>query len=68
MNNADSPFNLAINYRRREDNSIWNLKTPLGKNEIGQLMKIAAQTAGLQGNITNRSVMDEEVPVITSLS
>ena len=44
MSNADSPSNSAINYRRREDNSIWNLKTPLGKNEIGKLMKIAALT------------------------
>ena len=35
MNNADSPFYLAINYQRRADNSIWYLKTPLGKNEIG---------------------------------
>ena len=71
MNNADSPFYLAINYRRRADNSIWYLKTPLGKNEIGKFMKVAAQTAGLQGNITNQSVrktcisrlMDAEVPV-----
>ena len=71
MNNADSPFYLAINYRRRADNSIWYLKTPLGKNEIGKFMKLAAQRAGLQGNITNHSVrktcisrlMDAEVPV-----
>ena len=58
MNNADSPFYmyLAINYGRRADNSIWYLKTPLGKNKIGKLIKIAAQTAGLQRNITNHSV------------
>ena len=56
MINADSPFYLAINYRRRADNSIWYLKIPLGKNEIGKFMKIAAQRAGLQGNITNHSV------------
>ena len=55
MNNADSPY-LAINYGRRADNSIWYLKTPLGKNKIGKLMKIVAQTAGLQGNITNHSI------------
>ena len=71
MNEADSPFYLAINYRRRPDSSIWYMKAPLGKNEIGKLMKTAAQTAGLQGNITNHSVrktcisrlMDAEVPV-----
>ena len=47
------------------------MKAPLGKNEIGKLMKTAAQAAGLQGNITNPSVqitcisrlMDAEVPV-----
>ena len=50
MNNTDSPFYLAINYRRRADSSIWYLKTPLGKNEIGKFMKVAAQTAGLQGS------------------
>ena len=56
MINADSPFYLAINYRRRADNSIWYLKTPLSKNKTGKFIKIAAQTAGLQGNITNHSV------------
>ena len=56
MNNDDSPFYLAINYRRRPDNNIWYLKAPLGKNEIGKLMKTAAQTAGLQGNITNHAI------------
>ena len=50
MSNADSPSNSAINYRRREDNSIWNLKTPLGKNEIGKLMKIGS---------TNHSIINE---------
>ena len=71
MNNADSPFYLTINHRRRRGNSIWYMKAPLGKNEIGKLMKTAAQAAGLQGNITNHSVrktcisrlMDAEVPV-----
>ena len=71
MNNADSPFYLTINHRRRPGNSIWYMKAPLGKNEIGKLMKTAAQAAGLQGNITNHSVqktcisclMDAEVPV-----
>lgn len=71
MKNADSPFYLAINHRRRPGNSIWYMKAPLGKNEIGKLMTTAAQAAGLQGNITNHSVrktcisrlMDAEVPV-----
>ena len=71
MNNADSPFYLAINYRRRADNSICYLKTPLGKNDFGKFMKVATQTDGLQGNITNHSarktciscLVDAEVPV-----
>ena len=71
MNNADSPFYLTINHRRRPGNSIWYMKAPLGKNEIGKLLKTAAQAAGLQGNVTNHSVrktcisrlMDAEVPV-----
>lgn len=47
------------------------MKAPLGKNEIGKLMKAAPQSAGLEGNITNHFVrktsisrlMDAEVPV-----
>ena len=68
---ADSHFYFAINYWRRPDNSIWYLKTQLGKNEIGKLMKIAAQAACLQENINNHSVrkrcisrlMNAEAPV-----
>jgi len=70
-NNAGSPFYLAINHRRRPGNNIWYMKAPLGKNEIGKLMKTAEQAASLQGNITHHSVrktcisrfMDAEVPV-----
>ena len=32
------------------------MRAPLGKNEIGKLMKTAAQSAGLQGNFTNHTV------------
>ena len=47
------------------------MRAPLGKNEIGKLMKTAAQSAGLQGNFTNHTVrktcisrlMDAEVPL-----
>lgn len=71
MNNADSPFNLAINHRRRLGNGVWYMKAPLGNNETGKLMATAAQAVGLQGNITNHSVqktcisrlMDAEVPI-----
>ncbi|CAH3124687.1 unnamed protein product [Pocillopora meandrina] len=71
MNSVDSRFYLAINYRRRPGSNIWYMRTPLGKNEIGKLMKTAAQSVGLQGNFTNHTVrktcishlMDAEVPV-----
>ena len=67
----NSAFYLAINYRRRPGSNIWYMRAPLGKNEIGKLMKTAAQSAGLQGNFTNHTVrktcisrlMDAEVPV-----
>ena len=65
------PFYLAINYGRRPGINIWYIGAPLGKNEIGKLMKTAAQSAGLQGNFNNHTVrktcisrlMDAEVPV-----
>lgn len=71
INSADSPFYLVINHRRKPNDSIWYMKAPLGKNEIGKLMKAAARGACLQGNITNHSfcktsisrLMDAEVPV-----
>ena len=47
------------------------MRAPLDKNKIGKLMKIAVQSAGLQGNFTNHTVrktrtsclMDAEVAV-----
>ena len=71
MNSADSPFYLAINYRRRPGSNVWYMRALLGKNEIGKLMKTAAQSAGLLGNFTNHTVrktclsrlMHAEVPV-----
>ena len=67
MNSADSPFYLAINYRRRPGSNFWYMRAPLGKNGIDKLMKTAAQSAGLQGNFTNQTcisrLMDAEVPV-----
>ena len=51
-----SPFYLAINHWKRPGNNILYMKAPLGKNELGKLMKTASQSAGLQGNISNHSV------------
>ena len=39
------------------------MRAPLGKNEIGKLMKTAAQSAGLQGKTCISRLMDAEVPV-----
>ena len=71
MNSADSPFYLAINYRRQPGSNIRYTRAPLGKSEIGKLIKKAAQSVGLQGNFTKHIVrktlisrlMDAEVPV-----
>ena len=33
MNVPDVPFFLEINYKRRADNDVWYMKSPLGKND-----------------------------------
>ena len=70
-NKPDSPFYLAINHRRKPEDSTWYMRAPLGKNGIGKMLKTAAARAGLQGNVTNHSVrktsisrlMDADIPV-----
>ena len=52
----DSPFFLAVNYKRKEDSGIWFARGPLGKNTLGSLMKTACEAAGIQGRHTNHSV------------
>jgi hypothetical protein len=60
MNIADAPFFLAVRHgNRHQNNNIWYMKSPLGKNEIGKFLCKAAQNAGLQrdgGKLSNHSV------------
>ena len=56
MNQPDSPFYLAVKHRRKPDDEVWYMRSPLGKNEIGKFLSTAAKNAGLQGRVTNHSV------------
>ena len=60
MNIADATFFLAVRHgNRHQNNNIWYMKSPLGKNEIGKFLSKAAQNAGLQrdgGKLSNHSV------------
>lgn len=60
MNTADAPFFLAVRHgNRHQNNNIWYMKSPLGKNEIGKFVRKAAENAGLQragGKLSNHSV------------
>lgn len=55
-NKPDSPFFLAINHRRREDAESWFANGPLGKNQLGYLLKSGCDDAGVAGKLTNHSV------------
>ena len=56
MNKPESPFYLAIKYKRKADDPVWYANAPLGKNSLGKFLKIAAKRTGLQGNVTNHAV------------
>ena len=70
MNKPDSPFYLAVKHKRKPDDNVWYMRSPLGKNEIGKFLSTAAKNAGLQGRVTNHSVrktcisrlLDADVP------
>ena len=55
MMGEDSPFYLAINHRRRAEDAVWYARVPLGKNTLGNMLKIACQRAGIAGQKTNHS-------------
>jgi len=48
MNAPDSPFFLAVRNNRADNDPVWYMKFPLGKNEIGKFLSSAAQKAGIQ--------------------
>lgn len=56
MKNPDSPFYLAVNNKRKNDDGKWYMSAPLGKNTIGQFIKKSCGAAGITGRKTNHSV------------
>ena len=55
MMKEDSPFYLAINYRRSGEDTVWYTNGPLGKNTISQFLKEDCRKAGVPGRKTNHS-------------
>ena len=51
MNASDSPFFLAIKHNRASNDPVWYKKSPLGKNQIGKFLSVAAQNAGIHQGI-----------------
>lgn len=60
MNAPDSPFFLAVKHNRATNDPVWYKKSPLGKNQIGKFLSVAAQNAGIQqgigAKVSNHSV------------
>ena len=54
MKKADSPFYLAINHKRKEEEK-WFKCAPLGKNTIANFLKTGCERAGIEGRKTNHS-------------
>ena len=69
-----SPFYLAIRHKRKSNDKIWYLNSPLGKNKIGEFLKGAKSDCDLTGvgKVANHSVrktsigrlLDADVPEI----
>ena len=55
MLNADSPFFLGINYMHGKSGK-WYKSVPMGKNNIGGIMKKIAKKGNLKGKFTNHSL------------
>ena len=60
----DSPFYLAINYDAKPG-GFWYKRQKLGMNRLGNIMKIMASKAGLQGKKTNHSARKTCVITLT---
>lgn len=58
MNEAQSPFFLAINHNRPTDSPVWFKNCPLGKNQIGMFLSKAVECGHLSGfkKVANHSV------------
>ena len=56
MCHDDAPFYLVINYKRLPDSECWYSRMPMGRNELGKIMRECAKRAELTGKVTNHSV------------
>ena len=65
MLDPDAPFYLAINHRGKPSEKVWYLDRPLGKNEIGKILKHAFASAKLdetnKKKVSNHSVRKTSV-------
>ena len=55
MCKPDAPFYLAVNYQPAQDQP-WYKRQRMGKNKLGQIMKMLATQGELQGKKTNHSI------------
>ena len=60
-NAPESPFFLAINHQSWQQSGIWYKNAPLGKSEIGKLLRVAATEAGLTTANSTRKVSNHSV-------
>ena len=49
MNASDSRFFLAIKHNRASNDPVWYKKSPLGKNQIGKFLSVAAHPSRHRG-------------------
>ena len=59
MKKPEAPFYLAVKQKRRADDQIWYMRSPLGKNQLGKFLLDAVSAAGLQSGkirLSNHSV------------
>lgn len=60
MNKLEAPFFLALKQKRGLNDTIWHIRAPLGKNQIGKFLSIATKNVGLEqvsgAKVTNHSV------------
>ena len=59
MKKPEAPFYLAVKQKRRADDQICYMRSPLGKNQLGKFLSDAVSAAGLQSGkrrLSNHSV------------
>ena len=59
MMKPEAPFYLAVQQKRRADDQIWYMRSPLGKDQLGKFLSDAVSAAGLQSGkirLSNHSV------------